>query len=298
MAKKTTTMIETADIQTVSLYETAQARYLNYALSVITTRALPDVRDGLKPVQRRILYGMHEMKLTHEAKFQKSAQIVGQVMGRYHPHGDSSIYDAMVHMAQPFMMRYPLVDGQGNFGSPDGDKAAAYRYTEARLQPIAAKMLDDLDEHIIDFRPNYSGTFKEPSVLPTAIPSLLCNGSNGIAVGMATNIPPHNLSECLKACLAMIKDPAITLDQVMDILPGPDFPLGGKILTPREDIRKVYATGQGAILVQGNYQIEDDGKRKRIILTSMPFVSTTLNRNTLFSSIRGTILSFHSSKSS
>ena len=286
MAKKSTnTPQEASEIQTVSLYETARQRYLNYALSVITTRALPDVRDGMKPVQRRILYGMEEMHLSHEAKYQKCAQIVGQVMGRYHPHGDSSIYDALVHLAQPFSMRYPFVDGQGNFGSIDGDGAAAMRYTEARLQPIAAKMLEDLNEHIVEFRPNYSGTFKEPSVLPAAIPALLVNGSSGIAVGMATNIPPHNLTETVNACLAMIKNRDITLDQIMEILPGPDFPLGGQILSTPSEIKKVYENGQGPIIVQGVYHIEEEGKKKRIVITSLPFVSGSKNRRELCSTI-------------
>ena len=285
MRKKEAPVAPSPDIQTVSLYETARQRYLNYALSVITTRALPDVRDGMKPVQRRILYGMDEMKLSHEAKYQKCAQIVGQVMGRYHPHGDSSIYDALVHLSQPFAMRYPFVDGQGNFGSIDGDGAAAMRYTEARLQPIAAQMLEDLNEHIVDFRPNYSGTLMEPTVLPAAIPALLVNGSSGIAVGMATNIPPHNLTECVKACLAMIKKRNVSLDEILDIMPGPDFPLGGRILSTRDEIRKVYETGQGPILVQGEYHIEEDGKRKRIIITSLPFVSGTKNRRGLVTTI-------------
>ncbi len=286
MAKKSiTTQQDAPEIQTVSLYETARQRYLNYALSVITTRALPDVRDGMKPVQRRILFGMDEMHLSHEAKFQKCAQIVGQVMGRYHPHGDSSIYDALVHLAQPFAMRYPLVDGQGNFGSIDGDGAAAMRYTEARLQPIAAQMLEDLNEHIVEFRPNYSGTYKEPTVLPAAIPALLVNGSNGIAVGMATNIPPHNLTETVNACLAMIKNRDITLDEIMEIMPGPDFPLGGRILSTKEEIKKAYQTGQGPIIVQGEYHIEEEGKRKRIVITSLPFVSGSKNRKELCATI-------------
>ena len=285
MRKRAASVPTAPTIETVSLYETARQRYLNYALSVITTRALPDVRDGLKPVQRRILYGMDEMKLSHEAKYQKCAQIVGQVMGRYHPHGDGSIYDALVHLSQPFSMRYPLVDGQGNFGSIDGDGAAAMRYTEARLQPIAARMLDDLDAHIVDFRPNYAGTCQEPTVLPAAIPALLVNGSNGIAVGMATHIPPHNLTECVRACLAMIQNRNITLDEVLDIMPGPDFPLGGQILSTREELRKVYETGQGPVVVQGEYHLEDDGRRKRIIITSLPFVSGTKNRRALITTI-------------
>ncbi|MBQ9243403.1 MAG: DNA topoisomerase IV subunit A [Proteobacteria bacterium] len=258
-------------IETVSLCETAKQRYLNYALSVITSRALPDVRDGMKPVQRRILYGMHEMHLTHEVKFQKSAQVVGQVMGRYHPHGDSAIYDALVRLSQPFTMRYPFVDGQGNFGSMDGDSAAAYRYTEARLQPIADAMLEDLNEHVVDFQPNYSGTLREPTVLPTAIPALLVNGSKGIAVGMATDIPPHNLSETIDGCIAMIDDPDVSLDALCKLIPGPDFPTGGRILTSHEDIKKVYETGRGPIEIQSDYHVEQEGKKTRIIITNIPY---------------------------
>lgn len=258
-------------IETVSLCETAQQRYLNYALSVITSRALPDVRDGMKPVQRRILYGMHEMHLTHEAKYQKSAQVVGQVMGRYHPHGDSAIYDALVRLSQPFTMRYPFVDGQGNFGSMDGDPAAAMRYTEARLQPVASAMLEDLDEHIVDFQPNYSGTLREPTVLPSAFPALLVNGAKGIAVGMATDIPPHNLSESIDGCIAMIDNPNIGLDEICKIIPGPDFPTGGHILTSHEEIQKIYETGHGPIDVQSVYNVEQDGKKTRIVVTQIPY---------------------------
>lgn len=273
-------------IETVSLYKTARQRYLNYALSVITSRALPDVRDGLKPVQRRILYGMQEMHLSHEAKPQKSAQIVGQVMGRYHPHGDQAIYDALVRQAQPFTLRYPFVDGQGNFGSMDGDSAAHMRYTEARLQPVAAAMLQDLDEHIIEFQPNYSGTFREPTVLPAAIPNLLINGSMGIAVGMATNVPPHNLSEAVRGCMAVIDNPNISLDALMDCIPAPDFPTGGRILTPRAEIKKIYESGRGAIDIQGEFDVENDGKKTRIIISSIPYA---VNKHKIFEAIRDII---------
>ncbi len=269
--KKKPAPVNPVSIETVSLYQTAQQRYLNYALSVITSRALPDVRDGMKPVQRRIMYGMHEMHLTHEAKYQKSAQVVGQVMGRYHPHGDSAIYDALVRLAQPFTLRYPFVDGQGNFGSMDGDSAAAMRYTEARMQPIAAAMLEDLDEHIVEFVPNYSGTLREPSVLPSSIPALLVNGSKGIAVGMATDIPPHNLTEALDGCIAMIDKPEITLEELCHYIPGPDFPTGGRILTSREDIKKVYETGRGPVDIQADYTLETEGKRSRIVITNIPY---------------------------
>lgn len=283
-------MIKKTDVgvASVSLYKTTQERYLTYALSVITSRALPDVRDGLKPVQRRILYGMHEMHLSHESKFQKSAQVVGQVMGRYHPHGDSAIYDAMVRLAQDFSLRYPLVDGQGNFGSLDGDTAAAMRYTEARLQAISAFMLQDLHPEVVDFRPNYSGTFYEPTVLPTAVPALLANGSMGIAVGMATNIPPHHLGEVIDGCLAMIEKPEISLGEMMTHIPGPDFPTGGRILTSAKEIEKIYEVGRGAIDVQGNYHIEEDGRRKHIVITQIPY---TVNKAQLVEKIASFISS-------
>lgn len=269
--KKKVEISQPFSIETVSLYQTARQRYLNYALSVITSRALPDVRDGLKPVQRRILYGMQEMHLSHDAKFQKSAQIVGQVMGRYHPHGDSAIYEAMVRLSQPFTMRYPFVDGQGNFGSIDGDGAAHMRYTEARLHSIAQSMLEDLNPNIVDFVPNYSGTLNEPSVLPAAIPNILINGSMGIAVGMATNIPPHNLAECIDACILLIDRPDATLDDIMKCIPGPDFPTAGRIPTPAEEIKKIYESGHGAIDIQGDFHIEQDGKKNNIIITSVPY---------------------------
>lgn len=260
-------------IELVDLHTTAKARYLNYALSVITSRALPDVRDGLKPVQRRILFGMQEMHLTHEAKYRKSAQVVGSVMGRYHPHGDGAIYDAMVRMAQDFSMRYPLVDGHGNFGSLDGDSAAAMRYTEARLKALSAYMLQELSQSVVEFRPNYDGSFLEPSVLPAAFPALLANGSVGIAVGMATNIAPHNLSELLDACVCLIDKPAARLEELMGYLPGPDFPTGGRILNSPESLRAVYETGRGPIDIQADYHVEEEGKRSRIIVSSVPYAS-------------------------
>lgn len=286
MKKRVETPTVAPVIETVSLYKTARQRYLNYALSVITSRALPDVRDGLKPVQRRILYGMQEMHLSHEAKPQKSAQIVGQVMGRYHPHGDAAIYDALVRQAQPFTLRYPFVDGQGNFGSLDGDSAAHMRYTEARLHAVAASMLQDLDEHIVDFVPNYSGTLREPAVLPAAIPNLLVNGSMGIAVGMATNIPPHNLGEAIRGCMAVIDRPKISIDELLAIIPAPDFPTGGRILTPKNDLKKIYETGRGAIDIQGDFEVEQDGKRNRIIVTSIPYA---VNKSKIFEAIRDLI---------
>src|SRR5512141_1042313 len=204
--------------------------YLDYAMSVIVSRALPDVRDGLKPVHRRILYSMHEMGLTSQASYRKCAAIVGEVMGKYHPHGDVALYDALVRMAQSFSMRYPLVDGQGNFGSVDGDPPAAMRYTEARLSRIASTLLEDIDKEAVDFRPNYDDNEVEPEVLPTRVPNLLVNGSSGIAVGMATNIPPHNLTEIINATIALVQNPATPLPEIMQMVPGPDFPTGGFIL--------------------------------------------------------------------
>src|ERR1043165_6068003 len=217
------------DIRPIPLADALGERYLSYALSTIMSRSLPDVRDGLKPVHRRILYGMRQMRLEPGQGFKKSARVVGDVMGKYHPHGDSAIYDAMARLAQDFAVRYPMVDGQGNFGSIDGDNPAALRYTEARLTEAAALMLDGLDEDTVDFRPNYDGTEQEPVVLPAAFPNLLANGSEGIAVGMATKIPPHNLTEVLDGTIALIKNPEMTIDQLIKHIPGPDFPTWGFI---------------------------------------------------------------------
>ncbi len=214
----------------IEISEEMRRSYLDYAMSVIVSRALPDVRDGLKPVHRRIIYGMYENGYDYNKVYRKSARIVGDVMGKYHPHGDSSIYEAMVRMAQPFSMRLPLVDGQGNFGSMDGDSAAAMRYTEARLEKVAHALIEDIDKDTVDFVPNYDETMQEPSVLPARYPNLLINGANGIAVGMATNIPPHNLGEVIDACCAYIDEPNITIDDLINIVPGPYFPTGGLIL--------------------------------------------------------------------
>src|ERR1700745_2405894 len=211
----------------ISLEEEMRRSYLDYAMSVIVGRALPDVRDGLKPVHRRILYGMHELGLAPNRPTRKSAKIIGEVMGKYHPHGDMPIYEALGRLAQPFNLRSPLVDGQGNFGSVDGDPPAASRYTEARLSRIATAMLEDIDKETVDFRPNYDDTEQEPEVLPTRVPNLLINGSAGIAVGMATNVPPHNLTEIIEATVALIRNPATPLDKIMEMVPGPDFPTGG-----------------------------------------------------------------------
>ncbi len=219
-----------SDIRPVSILDEMKKSYLDYAMSVIVSRALPDARDGLKPVHRRILYSMHEQGHTPDKKYVKSARVVGDVIGKYHPHGDQSIYDAMVRMAQDFSLRVPLIDGQGNFGSIDGDPPAAYRYTEARLTKAALAVLADIDMETVDFQPNYDNSEQEPSVLPARFPNLLVNGAGGIAVGMATNIPPHNLGEVVDACVALIDNPALSIDELIDIIPGPDFPTGGIIL--------------------------------------------------------------------
>ncbi len=259
-----------------SLATEARRRYLNYALSVITSRALPDVRDGLKPVQRRILFAMlHDEHLRPDAKHKKSAKVVGAVIGRYHPHGDSAVYDAMVRMAQDFTLRLPLVDGSGNFGSLDGDAPAAYRYTECRLAPPAMELLRELDADTVDMRSNYDGTATEPVVLPARFPNLLVNGSTGIAVGMATNIPPHNLREVTNAAIALAEDRELGIVALMKHLQGPDFPTGGQLLNSKVELRSIYETGQGAIRVRGEYKLEE---KKRggtdIVITSIPWGPT------------------------
>src|SRR5512140_2528897 len=238
-----------------SLVEEAQRRYLNYAVSVITSRALPDVRDGLKPVQRRILYAMHsDLHLYPDAKFRKSATIVGTVIGKYHPHGDSACYEAMVRMAQDFSLRYRLVDGHGNFGSLDGDAAAAYRYTEARLAPLANELLSEIRKRTVDWRPNFDGVHSEPIVLPARFPNLLINGATGIAVGMATSIPPHSPAEVLDAAVAAIDD--ADADPLKHIK-GPDFPTGGLLLSNKRELREIYESGQGTLKLRGEYRTEE-----------------------------------------
>jgi DNA gyrase subunit A len=256
-----------------SLADEAQRRYLNYAVSVITARALPDVRDGLKPVQRRILYAMHNnLHLYPDAKFRKSATIVGEVLGKFHPHGDSSCYEAMVRMAQDFSLRYRLVDGHGNFGSLDGDAAAAYRYTEARLAPLAPELLDEIKQETVEFRPNYDGTTEEPVVLPAKIPQLLANGCTGIAVGMATNIPPHNLKEVCDAAVALIDDKDLETKDLLKHIKGPDFPTGGLVTNSKKELRDIYETGQGGIRVRGEWKTEEQKRGgETIIVTSIPF---------------------------
>jgi DNA gyrase subunit A len=268
----------------------AEERYLNYALSVITARALPDVRDGLKPVQRRILYAMYQnLRLGAGAKPRKSAAVVGEVLGKYHPHGDQAAYEAMVRMAQPFALRYPLVHGEGNFGSLDGDGAAAMRYTEARLTPIAEEMLADIGADTVPFRDNYDATLVEPVVLPTAIPQLLMNGSTGIAVGMATNIPPHNLSEVVAALVAMIDDPDIDTKGLLKHVRGPDFPTGGAILNPRRELRAIYESGQGAVRLRAQYREEQLARGKRqVVVTAIPY---GVNKAQLIESIAELIIS-------
>ena len=235
-----------SEIEVVKIEEEMQGAYLEYAMSVIAGRALPDVRDGLKPVHRRILFAMHSLGLTHEKKYMKSARVVGDVIGKYHPHGDGAVYNALVRMAQDFSLRYPLVDGQGNFGSVDGDNAAAMRYTECKMEKITSQILSDLEKETVDYVPNYDGTLQEPSVFPTRVPNLLINGSSGIAVGMSTNIPPHNIGEVLKASIAVIDNPAIDLDELMKIVPGPDLPTGG-IISRVGGIRNAYRYGLSLI---------------------------------------------------
>jgi len=253
------------------IVEEMQRAYLEYAMSVIVARALPDVRDGLKPVHRRILYSMHEMGLRPSAKFRKSATVVGYVLGRYHPHGDSAAYESMVRMAQDFSLRYPLVHGQGNWGSIDGDSAAAYRYTEAKLMPIAEETLADIEKDTVNFMDNYDGSAKEPVVLPTRIPNLLINGSMGIAVGMATNIPPHNLTEVLDALVHLADNKEADVKDLMQYIKGPDFPTGG-IIYNENDIVNAYATGRGPVIMRGKADIIESAKKGyQIIITEIPY---------------------------
>ncbi|MEE9476815.1 MAG: DNA gyrase subunit A [Roseateles sp.] len=267
----------------ISLEEEMRRSYLDYAMSVIVGRALPDARDGLKPVHRRVLYAMNEMGNTYNAKYRKSAQAVGETMGKYHPHGDSAIYDTIVRMAQPFSLRHMLIDGQGNFGSIDGDNAAAMRYTEIRLDKIAHEMLADIDKETVDFGPNYDGSHKEPLVLPTRLPNLLVNGAAGIAVGMATNIPPHNLNEVVDACLLALKNPEVTVDELMEIIPAPDFPTAG-IIYGLSGVRDGYRTGRGRVVMRAKVHFEDidKGNRQAIIVDEIPY---QVNKKTLLERI-------------
>jgi topoisomerase-4 subunit A len=263
---------EPNEIQEIALREALEERYLAYALSTIMHRALPDARDGLKPVHRRILYGMRLLRLDPGAAFKKSAKIVGDVMGNFHPHGDQAIYDALVRLAQDFSSRYPLVDGQGNFGNIDGDNAAAYRYTEARLTEVARLLLDGIDEDAVDFRPNYDGVSQEPIVLPAAFPNLLANGSQGIAVGMATAIPPHNAAELCDAALYLIEQPNARTKTLLKFVPGPDFPTGGLIVDPPETIAEAYATGRGSFRLRARWKTEDTGRGTyNVVVTEIPW---------------------------
>lgn len=274
---------DAGEIRTIGIEEEMRSSYLDYAMSVIVSRALPDVRDGLKPVQRRILYAMHDQGMRPTSSYKKSARLVGDVLGKYHPHGDSAVYEALVRMAQPFSMREPLVDGQGNYGSVDGDPPAAMRYTECRLSPITEFMLGDIDRETVDWRENFDQSLKEPAVLPARLPNLLVNGASGIAVGMATNIPPHNVSEICDAITMLIQNPAATVDQLMTCVKGPDFPTGAHIWGA-EGIRNAYATGRGRIIVQASGEIEDVNRqdRKRIVFTEIPF---QVNKSTLIQRI-------------
>ncbi|HVS57064.1 MAG TPA: DNA topoisomerase (ATP-hydrolyzing), partial [Casimicrobiaceae bacterium] len=267
----------------VSLEAEMRHSYLDYAMSVIVGRALPDVRDGLKPVHRRVLFAMHEANTVWNRPYVKCARVVGDVLGKYHPHGDSATYEALVRMVQDFSLRYPLIDGQGNFGSVDGDAAAAYRYTECRLEKISAEMLADIDKETVDFVPNYDGKELEPTVLPARIPNLLINGSSGIAVGMATNIPPHNLSEIVTACLALLDNPELTVDELIEHVPAPDFPTAG-IIYGTEGVREGYRTGRGRVVIRARTHLEeiDKGGRQAIIVDELPY---QVNKATLLTRI-------------
>ncbi|NPA32326.1 MAG: DNA topoisomerase 4 subunit A [Aquificae bacterium] len=263
--------MENTRVVEVPIEEEVKQAYIDYAMSVIVGRAIPDVRDGLKPVQRRILYSMYEMGLLPDKPFKKSARVVGEVLGKYHPHGDQAVYDALVRMAQDFTMRYPLILGQGNFGSIDGDPPAQMRYTEAKLSPLAVEMLQDIEKDTVDFHPNFDDTLTEPEVLPSKFPNLLCNGTSGIAVGLATSIPPHNLKEVGKALVELAKNPELSVEEIMEILKGPDFPTGG-VIEDWEKVKEVYKTGRGIIQVKGKAHVEKvQGGRERIVITEIPY---------------------------
>ena len=271
------------EIIPINIEDELRNSYLDYAMSVIVGRALPDVRDGLKPVHRRVLFAMHELSNDWNKPYKKSARVVGDVIGKYHPHGDFAVYDTIVRMAQDFSMRYTLVDGQGNFGSVDGDSAAAMRYTEIRMDRIAHELLADLEKETVDWVPNYDGTELIPAVMPTKVPNLLVNGSSGIAVGMATNIPPHNLTEVVDGCLALMENSELTIDELIQLIPGPDFPTGG-IINGRSGILDAYRTGRGKIYVRARTEIETDEKngKESIIVTELPY---TVNKARLVEKI-------------
>ena len=264
--------VNTGRIEQVNIDEQMRSAYIDYSMSVIVSRALPDVRDGFKPVHRRVLFGMDGLGLRHTSQTKKSARIVGEVLGKYHPHGDSSVYDAMARMAQDWSLRYPLVFGQGNFGSMDGDPVAAMRYTEAKLSKLSDEVLADLEKDTVDFQNNFDDSLTEPTVLPTKIPLLLLNGSSGIAVGMATNMAPHNLTECCDAICAYIDNPEITVEELMHYVKGPDFPTGG-IIQGRQGIKDAFETGRGRIVIRSKTEIEvSDSGRETIVVTEIPYM--------------------------
>ncbi|MBE7062006.1 MAG: DNA gyrase subunit A, partial [Clostridiales bacterium] len=264
--------LEKTKLINIEVNNEVKKSFIAYAMAVNVSRAIPDVRDGMKPVHRRILYAMHDMGLTSDKGFKKCAKIVGEVLGKYHPHGDSSVYDALVRLAQNFSINFPLVDGHGNFGSVDGDPAAAYRYTEARLSKLSNEMLREIDKDTVDFYPNFDDTEMQPVVLPSRIPNILVNGADGIAVGMATNIPPHNLAECLDACMAIMDNPDITIEELMELVPAPDYPTGG-VLMGRAGIKQAYRTGKGGFVLRAKCEIEEfnNGTRERIVVTELPY---------------------------
>src|SRR5699024_7044584 len=270
----------------ITIEDEMQSSYIDYSMSVIVSRALPDVRDGLKPVHRRVLYGMNDLGMLHNRNYKKSARIVGEVLGKYHPHGDSAVYDSIVRMVQSFSLRYPLVDGQGNFGSVDGDSAAAMRYTEVRMQRLAEEMLTDIKKGTIDFQPNFDDTLQEPTVLPSMLPNLLVNGSSGIAVGMATNMAPHNMTEVINGTIAYIDDPEIELKELMEYITAPDFPTGG-IIYGYEGVKEAYNTGRGKITMRARTQTEElPGNREQILITEIPY---QVNKRTLIEKIASLI---------
>ncbi len=279
---------ETGAILPSDLKVELRQRFLSYAISTIASRALPDVRDGLKPVHRRILYAMYRMRLLPDQRYRKCAAIVGDVLGKYHPHGDQAAYDALVRLAQPFSMRYPLIDGQGNFGSLDGDSAAAMRYTEAKLAPLAMELLKEIEQDTVPYRPNYDSTTEEPVFLPSRVPNLLMNGSSGIAVGMATNIPPHNLNEIVDALIALVDDPNIGIAGLQKYVKGPDFPTGATMLTNKKELRAIYEDGRGSVRIRADYEVEEAKRGKQlIIITSLPY---TVNKAKIVEKIASLII--------
>jgi DNA gyrase subunit A len=263
-------ILEKTKIIPVNMKEEMSKSFISYAMAVNVSRAIPDVRDGLKPVHRRILYAMHDLNNTYDKPYKKCARIVGEVLGKYHPHGDSAVYDALVRMAQDFSINEPLIDGHGNFGSVDGDPAAAQRYTEARLSKIAGELLKDIEKETVDFYPNFDGTLQQPVVLPAKYPNLLVNGSEGIAVGMATNIPPHNLGEVIDGTLALLDNPELTVDDLMSYIPAPDYPTGALVLG-RGGVRKAYRTGRGNVVIRSRTEIEEYNGKQRIVVTELPY---------------------------